>query len=54
MSMETIKRKPRRTESAEERAARIDDANRRATDQALAEQDAIDASIRRSIAEHGA
>ena len=52
--METIKPKPRRTESAEERAVRIDDANRGAMDQALAEQGAIDASIRRSIAEHGA
>jgi hypothetical protein len=33
---------------------RIDLAERRATDRASAEQNAIDANIRRSIEEHGA
>ena len=52
--MDTLTRKPRRTESSEERALRFDQANREAMDRALAEQDQMDARIRRSIEEHGA
>ena len=52
--METIKPKQRRTETADERILRFDLANQKARDQALAEQDAIDVRIRRSIDEHGA
>ena len=52
--MDADTRKPRRTESSEERVLRFDKANREAMDRALAEQDQIDASIRRSIEEHGA
>jgi len=40
--------------TAEERALRLDQANRRAMDRALAEHDAIDERIRRSLEEHGA
>jgi len=52
--MEMFKPQPRRAETAEERALRLDQANRRAMDRALAEQDAIDERIRRSLEEHGA
>jgi hypothetical protein len=46
--------KPRRLETAEERADRIKEADRRAINAALAEQDALDAMVRRSIRMHGA
>ena len=52
--MDTLTRKPRRTETSEERARRFDQANREAIGRALAEQDEIDARIRRSIDEQGA
>ena len=52
--MNTHTRKPRRTETAQERALRFDQANRRAMDRALAEQDELDARIRRSIEDHDA
>ena len=51
--MEDYIRKPRRTESSEERSARLAEETRSALDRALAEQDAIDAMIRRSIQLHG-
>lgn len=47
-------RKPRRLETAEERSARLDKDAYKALDRALAEQDAIDAMIRRSIERYGA
>ena len=46
--------KPRRLETAEERADRIKEADRQAINDALAEQDALDAMVRRSIMLHGA
>jgi hypothetical protein len=50
--MET--RKPRRTETLDERVARIEAAEREAMDRALSEQDRLDAMVRRSIEVHGA
>lgn len=47
-------RKPRRTETSEEREARLEKEHRKALDRALAEQDALDDMVRRSIAMHGA
>ena len=47
-------RKPRRLETAEERSARLDKEAHKALDRALAEQDAIDAMIRRNIERYGA
>jgi len=52
--METHDRKPRRVETPEERAARLNEEARKALDQALAEQDALDAMVKRSISAHGA
>ena len=54
IGMDSRTPKARRKESSEERALRFDQANRAAMDRALAEQDEIDARIRRSIEEHGA
>ena len=51
--METQERKPRRIETPEQRADRLNAEHRQALDQALAEQDALDAMVRRSIAVHG-
>jgi len=51
--METQERKPRGIETREERDARLCKESRRALDKALAEQDALDAMVRRSIARHG-
>jgi len=52
--MEKQTPKPRRLETAEERADRIAEADRQAIDKALSEQDALDAMVRRSIMLHGA
>jgi hypothetical protein len=52
--MEWHERKPRRTETPVEREARLAEEARKAVDQALAEQDELDAMVRRSIAAHGA
>ena len=52
--MDDYIRKPRRTETPEERSARVAEETRKALDRALVEQDAIDAMIRRSIQLHGA
>lgn len=52
--MESHERKPRRLETQEERIARLNDEARKALDRALAEQDALDAMVRKSIATHGA
>lgn len=52
--MDIQERKPRRTETSEEREARLDKEHRKALDRALAEQDALDDMVRRSIAMHGA
>ena len=46
--------KPRRSETPAERCVRIADGQRRAMDQALREQDALDAKVRLSIEQHGA
>jgi hypothetical protein len=51
--MDMPDRKPRRVEKREERAARLDADARKALNQALAEQDALDAMVRRSIQAHG-
>ena len=53
-SSEMDARKPRRTETPYERQLRLERANNQAMDRALAEQDKLDAQIRRSIKEHGA
>ena len=52
--METRIPTPRRLETAEERADRIAESDRQAMNDALAEQDALDAMVRRSIKMHGA
>ena len=52
--MESYERKPRRVETPDEREARLNEEARKALDQALAEQDELDAMVRRSIAAHGA
>ena len=52
--MDEPTRKQRRIETADERSARLDDEARKALDRALAEQDAIDAMVKRSIRLHGA
>jgi hypothetical protein len=52
--MEAHERDQRRTETREERIARLDIEARKALDQALAEQDTLDAMVRKSIADHGA
>jgi hypothetical protein len=52
--MESHERKPRRIETREERAARLELEARKALGQALAEQDALDAMVRQSISAHGA
>ena len=52
--MDIQERKPRRIETSEEREARLDKEHRKALDRALAEQDALDAMVQRSIAMHGA
>ena len=52
--MEPNERKPRRIESREEREARLSEEARKALDRALAEQDALDAMVRRSISANGA
>jgi hypothetical protein len=46
--------KPRRIETPDERSVRLKEEARQALDQALAEQDAIDAMVKRSISWHGA
>ena len=46
--------KQRGIETADERSARLDEEARKALDRALAEQDAIDAMVKRSIRLHGA
>jgi hypothetical protein len=51
--MDVFTRKPRRVETSEERAARLEEEARKALNRALAEQDAMDAMIRRSIQLHG-
>ena len=53
-AMEPYERKPRRIETVHERDARLRDEARKALDQALAEQDELDAIVRQSIAAHGA
>jgi hypothetical protein len=52
-SMDVFTRKPRRVETSEERATRLEEEARKALNRALAEQDAVDAMIRRSIQLHG-
>ena len=47
-------RKPRRLETLDQRAARIEAAEREAMDRALSEQDKLDAMVRRSIEAFGA
>ena len=47
-------RKPRRVENADERAERIQAAEREAMNRALSEQDKLDALVRRSIEAYGA
>jgi len=49
-----IPSKPRRVESEPERTQRLDDLARKAAEDARAEDAAMDAAIRRSIAIHGA
>ena len=51
--MDITQSMPRRSETAEERAARLEEESRKALDRALAEQDAMDAMVRRSIERHG-
>jgi hypothetical protein len=51
--MDEFTRKPRRVETSEEGSARLEQENRKALDRALAEQDTVDAMIRRSIQLHG-
>jgi hypothetical protein len=51
--MEIFERKPRRVETPEEKATRIGLRKGEALNRALAEQDAIDAMVRRSIERHG-
>jgi hypothetical protein len=51
-AMDVFTRKPRRIETSEERSARLEQENRKALDRALAEQDTVDAMIRRSIQLH--
>jgi hypothetical protein len=52
-AMDEFTRKPRRVETSQERSARLEQENRKALDRALAEQDTVDAMIRRSIQLHG-
>ena len=52
--MQTRIPKPRRLESAEDRADRIAEADRQAMSHAVREQDALDVMVRRSIEMHGA
>ncbi len=52
--MEPYERKPRRVETPDEREARLNEEAPKALDQALAEQDELDAMVRQSIAAHGA
>ena len=47
--MDIPTRSPRRIETSEERGARLEEESRKALDRALAEQDAMDAMVRRSI-----
>jgi hypothetical protein len=46
--------KPRRVETAEQRAARLSASEIELNEERLAESDALDAMVRRSIAVHGA
>ena len=53
--METKRQpKPRRVETAEERAERIATSEIELNEERLSESDALDAMVRRSIAVHGA
>ena len=52
--METQTPKQRRLETPEQRAERNAKSDRKAMNDALAEQDALDAMVRRSIKMHGA